>query len=94
MFQYWCRPLDYADFDKLFDPAAIHHEVYCEGFPKHFVHGSFNDYLPKAEESYARREFTIEIHSKYDVYTFFYVLYHRYIKPGKAWYNEKNKDKE
>lgn len=80
---YWLRPIEASDFERIFDPALRISHVYCEGFPKNKVFGSFNDYLPKATVPYADRKFTIEISEKYSVFTFFYILNQRYIKPGR-----------
>ena len=58
------KELDF-DFMGLFNPEEEISDVYCEGFPKDKVYGSF------ASDS---SKFTIEIISKYNVYTFFYLL--------------------
>ena len=77
---YWCKPIDYADFQGLFNPDNKISSCYCEGFPQDKVYGSFNEYVPNATVDYAKRRFTIELLDRYQVYTFFYILNLKYIK--------------
>ena len=49
----------------LFNPTEEITSVYCEGFPKDKVYGSY-------EQSHS--QFTIEIGSDYDLYTFIFLL--------------------
>lgn len=58
------EPLDF-DYMGLFNPTQEISYFYCEGFPKDKVYGSY-------EQSHS--QFTIEIGSDYDLYTFFFLL--------------------
>ena len=58
------KPLNF-DFMGLFDPEEAVSDLCCEGFPRDKIYGSF------AENP---SQFTIEIISNYDLYTFFYLL--------------------
>ena len=58
------KPLDF-DYMGLFNPTEEITSVYCEGFPKDKVYGSY-------EQSHS--QFTIEIGSDYDLYTFIFLL--------------------
>jgi len=58
------KPLDF-DYMGLFNPREKILAHYCEGFPKDKVYGSY-------EQSHF--QFTIEIVSSYDLYTFFFLL--------------------
>ena len=58
------KPLDF-DYMGLFNPTEKISSVYCEGFPKDKVYGSY-------EQSHS--QFTIEIGSRYDLYTFIFLL--------------------
>lgn len=58
------KPLDF-DYMGLFNPKEEIASVYCEGFPKDKVYGSY-------EQSHS--QFTIEIGSHYDLYTFIFLL--------------------
>ena len=58
------KPLDF-DCMELFDTNRFIPYYYCEGFPKSNCYGSY-------ENNHSR--FTVDITSKYDVYTFFYLL--------------------
>lgn len=58
------KPLDF-DCMGLFNPAQVIPSVYCEGFPEDKVYGSY-------EQSHS--QFTIEIRSRYDLYTFIFLL--------------------
>lgn len=53
------------DFMGLFDTKKEINAVYCEGFPKDKVYGSFEK---------NSSQFTIEIDSNYELYTFFFLL--------------------
>lgn len=55
------KPLDF-DYMGLFNPSEVIPEVYCEGIPKDKIYGSY-------EENHS--QFTIDIVSKYDLYTLF-----------------------
>lgn len=54
-----------CDFAGLFDPDIEINSVYCEGFPDEWVFGPF---------SKNQKEFTLELGSQYEVYTFFWLL--------------------
>ena len=58
------KPLDF-DYMGLFNPSEVIPEVYCEGIPKDKVYGCY-------EENHS--QFTIDIDSKYDLYTFIFLL--------------------
>lgn len=58
------KPLEF-DYMGLFDPTKEVSYLICEGFPRDKVYGSY-------EQNHSK--FTIEIDSKYDVYTFFFLL--------------------
>ncbi len=58
------KPLDF-DYMNLFDPDDVINAVYCEGFPKSKVYGSYNQDHCK---------FTIELSNNYEVYVLFYLL--------------------
>ena len=58
------KPLDF-DYMGLFNPTAEFSYLYCEGFPRNKVYGSY-------EQSHS--QFTIEIGSHYDLYTFIFLL--------------------
>jgi len=58
------KPLDF-DYMGLFNPTKKILDIYCEGFPQDKVYGSY-------EENH--KEFTIEIASDYDLYTFIFLL--------------------
>ena len=59
------KPLDF-DYMGLFDPTKVINPIYCEGFPKDKVYGSY-------EQNHA--EFTFEMGSDYyKLYTFFFLL--------------------
>ena len=58
------KPLDF-DYMGIFNPTEEIESVYCEGFPKDKVYGSY-------EQSHS--QFTIEIGSDYDLYTFIFLL--------------------
>ena len=58
------KPLDF-DCMGLFNPTEKISYIYCEGFPKDKVYGSY-------EQNHS--QFTIEIISRYDLYTFFFLL--------------------
>lgn len=58
------KPLDF-DFMELFNPTDKISYLYCEGFPKDKVYGSYNQ---------SHSQFTIEIASHYDLYTFIFLL--------------------
>ncbi|MBP3502826.1 MAG: hypothetical protein J6K42_05070 [Clostridia bacterium] len=58
------KPLDF-DFMELFDPKRVIDAYYCEGFPKEKVYGSY-------EQNHS--QFTVEIGSEYNVYTFFFLI--------------------
>lgn len=58
------KPLDF-DYMGLFNPKEEIASVYCEGFPKDKVYVSY-------EQSHS--QFTIEIGSHYDLYTFIFLL--------------------
>ena len=58
------KPLDF-DYMGLFNPTEEITSVYCEGFPKDKVYGSY-------EQSHS--QFTIEIGSDYDLYTLIFLL--------------------
>ena len=49
----------------LFNPSEKIPAVYCEGFPRNNVYGSY-------EQNHS--QFTIELSSNYDVYTFIFLL--------------------
>ena len=53
------------NFMELFDPEGEYSKSDCEGFPEHKIYGSYkkNHY-----------QFTIEIETNYDLYTFFFLL--------------------
>ncbi len=53
------------NLSKLFKPDGVIHEVYCEGFQSEDVLGAYSD---------DQSAFTCEIHSKYDLYTFFWLV--------------------
>ena len=58
------KPLDF-DYMGLFNPKEVIPEVYCEGIPKDKVYGCY-------EENHS--QFTINVWSKYEVYTFIFLL--------------------
>lgn len=58
------KPLDF-DYMGLFNPTEEISYLYCEGFPRDKVYGSY-------EQSHS--QFTIEIGSHYDLYTFIFLL--------------------
>ncbi len=58
------KPLDF-DYMGLFNPTEEISYLYCEGFPRDKVYGSY-------EQSHS--QFTIEIGSYYDLYTFIILL--------------------
>lgn len=58
------KPLDF-DYMGLFNPAKEISYLCCEGFPRDKVYGSY---------SQNHSQFTIEIVSRYDLYTFFFLL--------------------
>ena len=58
------KSLDF-DYMGLFNPTKKIPSVYCQGFPKNKVYGSY-------EQSHS--QFTIEIYSGYDLYTFIFLL--------------------
>ena len=58
------KPLDF-DYMGLFNPTEEISYLYCEGFPRNKVYGSY-------EQSHS--QFTIEIGSHYDLYTFIFLL--------------------
>ena len=58
------EPLNF-DFMGLFDPKKVIDSVYCEGFPKDKIYGSYEQ---------NNSQFTIEIGSEYNVYAFFFLL--------------------
>jgi len=58
------KPLNF-DYMGLFNPTKRISSVYCEGFPNDKVYGSY-------EQSHL--QFTIEIRSRYDLYTFIFLL--------------------
>lgn len=58
------KPLDF-DYMGLFKPTEKISYVYCEGFPKNKVYGSY-------EKNHSK--FTIEIRSYYNLYTFIFLL--------------------
>lgn len=58
------KPLE-LDFMGLFDPTKVIPDVYCEGFPKDKVYGCY---------AQNHSQFTCEIESNYDLYTFFFLL--------------------
>ena len=62
-------PLD-IDFLSLFDPKGIILPIMCKGIPRDKVYGSYDSNHSK---------FTCLIYSKYEVYTFFYLIKH-YLK--------------
>lgn len=58
------KPLNF-DYMGLFNPMEEIPYYYCEGFPREKVYGSYNQ---------NHSQFTIEIVSRYDLYTFFFLL--------------------
>ncbi len=58
------RPLE-LDYMGLFDPTKEISAIYCEGFPKDKVYGSY-------EQNHS--QFTIELRSDYELYTFMFLL--------------------
>ena len=58
------KPLNF-DYMGLFNPTEEISYLYCEGFPRDKVYGSY-------EQSHS--QFTIEIGSHYDLYTFIFLL--------------------
>ena len=58
------KPLNF-DYMGLFNPTEKILSVYCEGFPKDKVYGSY-------EQNHS--QFTIQIESRYDLYTFIFLL--------------------
>lgn len=54
-----------ADFLNLFDPNKSIDSVYCDGFPENLVYGSY---------AKNKRKFTIELMSKYRLYTFLWIF--------------------
>lgn len=63
------KPLDF-DCMGLFDTKKVISSNYCEGFPEENCYGSY-------ESNHS--QFTVDITSRYDVYTFFYLL-NNYLK--------------
>ena len=49
----------------IFDPEKEIHSCYCEGFPEEFVFGSYEK---------NKKQFTVEMHSDYQVYVFMWQL--------------------
>lgn len=58
------KPLDF-DYMGLFNPAEEISYLYCEGFPRDKVYGSYE---------HSHSQFTIEIGSHYNLYTFIFLL--------------------
>lgn len=58
------KPLDF-DYMDLFDSKKVIPSIYCEGFPKDKVYGSYEQ---------NPSQFTVEICSHYNVYTFIFLL--------------------
>ena len=58
------KPLDF-DYMGLFNPTEEISYFYCEGFPKDKVYGSYDQ---------SHSQFTIEIGSHYNLYTFIFLL--------------------
>jgi len=58
------RPLEF-DYMELFDPTEVFYSQFCEGFPKSKVYGSYEQ---------NQSQFTIEIVSQYNLYTFMFLL--------------------
>ena len=58
------KPLDF-DFMGIFDSKQVISDIYCEGFPKDKIYGSY-------EQNHS--QFTVEIGSDYNVYVFFFLL--------------------
>lgn len=58
------KPLDF-DYMGLFNPTEEISYLYCEGFPRDKVYGSYKQ---------SHSQFTIEIGSHYDLYTFIFLL--------------------
>ena len=58
------KPLEF-DFMEVFNPKDVYSSCICEGFPKDKVYGSY-------EQNHS--QFTIEIDSNYDLYTFVFLL--------------------
>ena len=58
------KPLDF-DYMGLFNPTEEISYLYCEGFPRDKVYGSYEQ---------IHSQFTIEIGSHYDLYTFIFLL--------------------
>ncbi len=56
-----------ADFMGLFDPEERIPDFYCEGFPRELVYGPY---------SMDKRQFTIELANRGQVYVFFWVFAH------------------
>lgn len=54
-----------ANFVELFDPREVIHAVYCEGFPKDLVFGSYSQNSQK---------FTVELKNNDEVYMFFWIF--------------------
>ena len=55
-----------SDFTGLFEPNKEIHHVYCEGFPKHLVYGSYTN---------SKRMFTVELPGdNYHIFTFFWLI--------------------
>lgn len=60
------QPLDF-DFMGLFDPSKEWDDCFCEGFPKDKVYGSYSS---------SCRQFTFEVNTHYELWTFAYLLSH------------------
>ena len=58
------KPLN-IDFLQLFDMEEVIPSIYCEGFPKELVYGSFKQ---------DNRHFTIELSNEYEVWTFVFLI--------------------
>lgn len=58
------KPLDF-DFMGLFDPKEVVSRFCCEGFPEDKIYGSYEQ---------NKSQFTIELGSEYNVYTFFFLI--------------------
>lgn len=57
------------DFADLFDPEQVVKSVYCEGFPKELVYGSYSN---------NKQKFTIELlPGNYYIFVFFWLLSHK-----------------
>jgi hypothetical protein len=58
-----------CDFMGLFDPNEQEKAVYCEGFSRRDVYGPY---------AISKKEFTLNLDSTYDFYTFLYILQNFY----------------